>query len=71
MSVREVEEAALALPESELMDLVKRLFVRINPASTASRERVQLADEREAASKSNPAGDSDFNDFVAELRKSL
>jgi hypothetical protein len=72
MSVTDVEQAALALPEPELVELVDRLYRRINfPADQAAAQRIQLADERELASEQNPNGDSPYEDFIDDLRKSL
>ena len=72
VSQKELEEAALRLPEDELIALVDRLYRQVNhPLDTAARGRIRLADERERASQLDPAGDSSFDDFVSELKTSL
>tara|TARA_R110002096_G_scaffold203718_14_gene389096 strand:+ start:5179 stop:5397 length:219 start_codon:yes stop_codon:yes gene_type:complete len=72
MSASDVEKAALALPESELIDLVDRLYHYLNrPDEIARAERVKLADERERASENDPEGDSDFDQFLDELKQSV
>ena len=72
MSQKELEEAALLLPEDELIALVDRLYQQVNrPLDTAARDRIRLADERERASQLDPAGDTSFDDFVSELKALL
>jgi hypothetical protein len=72
VSQKELKEAALRLPEDDLIALVDRLYRQVNhPLDTAARERIRLADERERASQLDPAGDFSFDDFVSELRASL
>jgi hypothetical protein len=72
VSQKELKEAALRLPEDDLIALVDRLYRQVNhPLDTAARGRIRLADERERASQLDPAGDSSFDDFVSELKTSL
>jgi len=72
VSQTELEEAALRLPEDELIALVDRLYRQVNhPLDTAACGRIRLADDRELASQLDPAGDSLFDDFVSELKASL
>ncbi|MFT5467997.1 MAG: hypothetical protein ACI8UO_003105 [Verrucomicrobiales bacterium] len=72
MSAADLEQAALQLPNDQLIGLVDRLYESINRSpDAAAAERIALADAREQASELDPDGDVSFDEFIGELKATL
>lgn len=72
MTVAEVEKVANELSQGELIDLTERLYHKINfPEDDERLDRIRIADEREKAASLDAEGNTNYDEFISDLKDSL